>query len=73
MVNLPYALGTEMSKHSAFSPAEVFAVINDPRYNALRLHLMTEQETDARFNLNESGAPLGDGKHDDVVKRSERT
>lgn len=59
----------------AFSPAEVFALINDPQYNALRLHLVAKQEAEVRFNLSEAeaGAPLGDRKHADVVRRSERT
>lgn len=63
-----------MSEHPAFDAAEVLALISDPQYNAVRLHLTAKQELEVRFNLNEAdaGAPLRDGKHVDVVRSSKR-
>jgi hypothetical protein len=62
-----------MSEHLSDDAAAVFAIINDPQYNALRLHLMADDVKDSRLNLDgaEEQASLGKVKNARVVRRSE--
>jgi hypothetical protein len=64
-----------MREHSSVDAAEVFAVIGDPRYNALRLRLTPDPAYGVRFNLdgNEESASPRDSEHADVVRRTQRT
>lgn len=63
-----------MSEHLTTDAAAVFAVVNDPQYNALRLHLMGDEPQEVSFHMTGTGgeAAPGEGEHADVVRRTER-
>ena len=63
-----------MSGQAPIDPTEVFAIISDPRYDAVRLYLTTDQLKVVKFGMgaNDSERPTGDGRAN-MVPGSERS
>ena len=56
-----------MHDQAQIDPADVFAIINDPQYNVVRLHLAIKTPKEALFGMViESPRTLGDGDADVV-------
>jgi len=62
-----------MKKQIPIDAAEVFAIVAQPRYNALRLHLTTDKAEEIRFNTGaaEGERPVGGDDNADMVRGSE--
>ncbi len=70
---LRLAARTSMTDRTPVDPATVFAIVNDPQYNAVRLHLNIELIQDLGPGLVDAQRTFGNADNADVGRGSERS